>query len=267
VTSMPTRRKLIGAVAGSTASIATPAGMRQAQAQPAGKTFVLVHGAWHGGWCWRRVADLLQKRGHKVFTPTMTGLGERSHLLSKDITLDTHISDIVNVFKWEDLRNVCLVAHSYAGWPCTGALEQIGDRVSSIVWLDAFKPADSEETDPASDASRKDMAALLARGILGRRPPSAAKLFVNPKDQAWIDSKLTPQPISAALQPVKFNGARERVAKKLYIRAPRFPQKAFDKAHAECQADKSWKTLITTAGHNVMIDAPNWLAERLVEFA
>ena len=79
------------------------------------ETFVLVHGAWHGGWCWRRVADLLQKRGHKVFTPTLTGVGERSHLMSKDIVLDTHITDIVNVIKWEDLNNICLVVHSYGG--------------------------------------------------------------------------------------------------------------------------------------------------------
>jgi pimeloyl-ACP methyl ester carboxylesterase len=259
---MPTRRTVLAA-----AIAASVDGLRPAQAQPVAKTFVLVHGAWHGGWCWRRVSDLLQRRGHKVFTPTMTGLGERSHLLSKDITLDTHINDIVNVIKWEELRDVCLVAHSYAGWPCTGALEQIGDRVSSIVWLDAFKPDDSEEADPASEASRKVMANLLAKGVLGRRPPAAAKLFVNAKDQAWIDSKLTPQPISAALQPVKFTGARERVAKKLYIRAPKFPQKAFDKAYAECKADKSWKTLEATVGHNVMIDAPGWLVDRMLEFA
>src|SRR5712692_7066579 len=100
-----------------------------AHAQSAPKTFVLIHGGWHGGWCWRRVSDLLEKKGHKVFTPTMTGLGERSHLLSKDVILDTHITDIVNVFKWEDLKDVCLVVHSYGGYPGSGALEQIGDRV------------------------------------------------------------------------------------------------------------------------------------------
>ena len=101
------------------------------------KTFVLIHGAWHGGWCWRRVADILEQQGHKVFTPTLTGLGERSHLMSKDINLDTHIADIVNAVEWEDLKDICLVAHSYAGYPASGALERIGDRVSSIVWVDA----------------------------------------------------------------------------------------------------------------------------------
>src|ERR1041385_3234717 len=109
-----TRRSIVSAAAtgvGAAALGPTPA---LAQAQ---KTFVLVHGAWHGGWCWRRVADLLEKQGHKVYTPTLTGLGERSHLMRADISLDTHITDVVNVIKWEDLHNICLVAHSYGGWP------------------------------------------------------------------------------------------------------------------------------------------------------
>ena len=111
-----TRRGVL-ANAGAGASVAA-LGSASASAQTgAPKTFILVHGAWHGGWCWRRVADLLQKRGHKVFTPTLTGVGERSHLMSKDIVLDTHITDIVNVIKWEDLNNICLVVHSYGGWP------------------------------------------------------------------------------------------------------------------------------------------------------
>jgi pimeloyl-ACP methyl ester carboxylesterase len=104
------------------------------------RTFVLVHGAWHGGWCWRRVADLLEHRGHRVFTPTLTGLGERSHLMSADINLDTHIADVVNVLKWEDLKDVVLVAHSYGGWPVSGAIEQTLDRIASVVYLDAFVP-------------------------------------------------------------------------------------------------------------------------------
>src|SRR5262245_46958375 len=102
----PTRRAVIGGAGAAVAAM----GATSARAQGAGKTFVLVHGAWHGGWCWRRVADRLEAKGHKVFTPTLTGVGERSHLLSKDINLDTHIADVVNVFKWEDLRDVCLVA-------------------------------------------------------------------------------------------------------------------------------------------------------------
>ena len=164
------------------------------------KTFVLIHGAWHGGWCWRRVADLLEAKGHKVFAPTLTGFADRSHLLSKDIILDTHIADIVNLFQWEDLKDVCLVAHSYGGWPSSGALEQIGDRVSSIVWLDAFKPENGQKgADFASEFSRKAMEEAIAKGTPGRAAPPPSAFGVNEKDQAWVKSKLTDQPNGVAI--------------------------------------------------------------------
>src|ERR1700751_262659 len=120
-----TRRGMIGGIATAAAS-----GHIAAHQQSLPKTFVLIHGAWHGGWCWRRVADILEQKGHKVFAPTLTGLGERSHLLSKSVHLQTHIADIVNVFKWEDVKDACVCVHSYAGWPGSVALEQIGHRVS-----------------------------------------------------------------------------------------------------------------------------------------
>lgn len=231
------------------------------------KTFVLVHGAWHGGWCWRRVADLLQAKGPKVFTPTLTGVADRSHLMSKDITLDTHIADIVNLFEWERIADACLVPHSYGGWPCSGALEQIGDRVSSIVWLDAFKPENGQRgIDFSSGFSRIAMEESLAKGEPGRKGPPSSAFMVNERDQAWIDSLLTPQPNGPAMQPIRLSGARERVKKKTYIRATRYPQESFDKALAECKADPTWRTYVTDdAGHDVMIDAPEWLTEILLE--
>ena len=109
-----TRRTALTAAAAGAGAAAF--GGSEAMAQAASrKTFVLVHGAWHGGWCWRRVADILESKGHKVYTPTLTGVADRSHLLSKEVVLDTHITDIVNLIKWEDLKDVCLVAHSYGG--------------------------------------------------------------------------------------------------------------------------------------------------------
>jgi pimeloyl-ACP methyl ester carboxylesterase len=261
-----TRRGVL-ASAGAGASAAA-LGSAPASAQTgAPKTFVLVHGAWHGGWCWRRVADLLQKRGHKVFTPTLTGVGERSHLMSKDIVLNTHIADIVNVIKWEDLNEICLVVHSYGGWPGSGAIEQVPDRISSIVWLDAFKPENGQRGfDFASDFSRKALLTAVEKGEPGRPAPKAEVFHVNERDRAWVDSKLTAQPNGVALQPITLTGAREKVAKKTYIRAPNYPQPAFDQAFAECKTDKSWRTFETTAaGHDVMVDAPDWLMEVLVE--
>jgi len=231
------------------------------------KTFVLVHGAWHGGWCWRRVADLLELQGHKVFAPTLTGLGERSHLLTKDINLDTHITDIVNVFTWEDLKDVCLVVHSYGGWPGSGALEQIGGRVSSIVWLDAFKPENGERAfDTASPFARDGIEAAVVRGEAGRPAPAAHMFGVNEADRGWVESKLTPQPTGVYLSSIKLTGARDKVAKKTYIRAPRYPQPGFDKAYADCKADKTWRTFENTkSGHDIMVDDPVWLTDILLK--
>src|SRR5229473_7808425 len=260
-----TRRGLI-ASATVGASIAAVGGM-QAMAQTR-KTFVLVHGAWHGGWCWRRVSDLLENKGHKVFAPTMTGLGERSHLMSKEIVLDTHIADIVNVIKWEDLRGICLVAHSYGGWPVSGALEQVHERVVSVIFLDAFVPEDGQRSlDVASDFSRKGTLEAIAKGEISRPAPKAETFHVNEKDRAWVDSKLTAQPVGVALQPIKLTGAREKVAKKAYIRASVYPQPAFDNYYAAKKTDASWRTYEVDGGHDVMVDKPERLVEILLEAA
>jgi len=259
-----TRRGLIaGATVGvSVAAFEDMQAMAQTSAQ---KTFVLVHGAWHGGWCWRRVCDLLEKQGHKVFTPTMTGLGERSHLMSKDVVLDTHIADIVNVIKWEDLSGICLVAHSYGGFPVSGALEQVLDRVSSVVFVDAFLPENGQKSlDVASEFSRKGTLEAVAKGEVSRPAPKAETFHVNEQDRAWVDSKLTPQPVGVALQPIKLTGARERIAKKTYIRAPVYPQPAFDRYHAAKKADASWRTYEVDGGHDVMVDRPQRLVEILL---
>jgi pimeloyl-ACP methyl ester carboxylesterase len=264
-----TRRAALGvmAVAGAAGEL-----VGAAQAQGGTKTFVLVHGTFCGGWMWRRVADLLQKRGHRVFTPTLTGLGERSHLLTKDINLDTHITDVVNVVKWEDLSGICLVAHSYGGWIGSGALERIGDRVASIVWLDAYKPDDGQKPlDLTNEAFRKAFLNAAEKGEPGFAPPLGAgpisPIWVNEKDSAFVLSKLTPQPVGTYFQPLKLSGARDNAAKKTYIRATGFPNPAFDKALAACKADKSWTTFEVNCGHSVMLDQPEWLTDTLVQAA
>lgn len=232
------------------------------------RTFVLVHGAWHGGWCWRRVADLLEAKGHKVFTPTLTGLGERSHLMNAGINLDTHIMDVVNVIKWEDLGDVVLAGHSYGGWPISGAIEQIGDRVSSVIYLDAFIPENGQKSlDTASEFARKGAMEAMAKGEISRKGPPASTFHVNENDQAWVDSKLTPQPIGVMLQPIKLTGALERVARKTYIRAPQYPQPSFDKYYQAKKADPSWRTYEVPCGHDVMVDMPDRLVDMLLEVA
>src|ERR1700710_710555 len=123
-----TRRTVLasaGVGAGAAALGGTPALAQTGQP----KTFVLVHGAWHGGWCWRRVSDLLERQGHKGVTPTLTGLGERSHLMSKDIRLATHVTDVVNHMKWENLADVVLCGHSYGGMVVSGVAEQMAGKI------------------------------------------------------------------------------------------------------------------------------------------
>src|ERR1700722_11132565 len=119
-------------------------------------TYVLVHGAWHGGWCFARVAELLRARGDRVFTPTMTGLGERVHLAHPGITLDDHVTDIVNVLRFEDLRDVVLLGHSYGGFVISGVVEAVPERIAALVFLDAFVPQDGESLADLIPASPRE---------------------------------------------------------------------------------------------------------------
>ena len=229
-------------------------------------TYVLVHGAWHGGWCWRRVAELLTARGHKVFTPTLTGLGARSHLLNDAIDLDTHVTDIVNVIKWEGLANVVLCGHSYGGMVISGVAERSLPAISSMVFLDAFVPEDGDTlVELSSPTAREGVMAVLQQG--GKTVPSrsAAKYNVNEKDRAWVDSLLVPQPIGTMTQRIRLTGARERVPRKTYIRATGFESPAFDRYYAKLKSDPSWKLFEAPCGHDVMVDMPELLAEILQE--
>src|SRR5580692_7125086 len=105
-------------------------------------TFVLVHGAWHGSWCWKRVRSALQKQGHEVFTPTLTGIGERAHLLARAIDLETHTRDVLNLIRWEELDDIILCGHSYGGMIVTGVADRLPERLRALVYLDAFVPDD-----------------------------------------------------------------------------------------------------------------------------
>ena len=259
-----TRRKALtgfGAAFGIVAGLST-----SVQAQTPTKTFVLVHGSWHGGWCWRRVADQLEKNGHKVYTPTLTGLGERSHLMSGLITLDTHITDVANLIKWENLENIVLVGHSYAGFVVSGVAEKSLPSIGSIVFLDAFMPENGQRVvDLTPPELRAITLAAAAKNEVGRPVPPAKMFNVNEQDQSWIDSKMTPQPTFVSLQPIALTGARDKIAKKTYIRATSSPNQLFDSYFEKLKSDPAWKTYAVPSGHDVMVDRPERLSEILVE--
>jgi pimeloyl-ACP methyl ester carboxylesterase len=248
---------------GTMATLGSP--VSPAQAQTATKTFVLVHGAWHGGWCWRRVSDQLEKRGHKVLTPTMTGLGERSHLLDSKVNLATHVTDIVNVIKWEDLSNIVLVGHSYGGIIISGVAEQVAEAIDSIVYLDAFVPENGEALMTLT-TRRQAIEELAQKGETSMKPVPAAAFQVNEKDRAWVDGKCTPHPLATFTDKIALTGARDRIAKKAYIRAAGYANPPFDSALAKVKKG-GWRVYELPCGHDAMVDMPDRLTEILLEVA
>jgi pimeloyl-ACP methyl ester carboxylesterase len=263
----PTRRAALGAMVALSA-VAVGGAAQPAQAQAVQKTFVLVHGTWHGGWCWRRVADALEKKGHKVYAPSLTGLGDRSHLLTRDVNLTTHANDVVNIVKWEDLKDIVLVGHSSAGFVITQAAEKIGPSVASIVYLDAFVPQSGDSLIAlANPGPRKALEEAQARGDLVSKPVPAAAFKVNEKDRAWVDAKCTPHPLAAVVEKIAVVGAHEKIGRKTYIRATGWDSPVFDQTLAKMKVAEGWKTYEVPSGHDVMIDMPDRLVEILIEVA
>lgn len=231
-------------------------------------TFVLVHGAWHGGWCWRRVADRLRRDGHAVFTPTLTGLGERAHLLAPGIDLATHVADVVNLLKWEQLSEVVLCGHSYGGFVISGVAEEMPAQIRSIVFLDAFLPENGDTIQKVTGPAVQDaIRAAMQRGELGVPPRPAEAFGVNEADRQWVDGLCVPQPIGAFTSPIALSGARERVARKTYIRAKGYHNPSFDRALALAQSDPSWQCHQLPCGHDVMVDMPDRLTALLLQAA
>jgi pimeloyl-ACP methyl ester carboxylesterase len=226
--------------------------------------FVLVHGAWHGGWCYRRVAKILRTAGHDVFTPTLTGLGERSHLLRADTNMDTHIADVLNVIEWEGLTDVVLCGHSYGGIVVTGVADVIPERLAAVVYLDAYTPKDGESTMTFMSKERearmiRDAASL---GGLAIPAPDVSVYGVNEDDKDWVQSKVTPHPLAAFQQPLQLTG-RYRELKRIYVYAKGEVTSA--PFYEMCLQDPAWTVLVTEkGGHDQMIDDPVTVANILM---
>jgi pimeloyl-ACP methyl ester carboxylesterase len=227
--------------------------------------YVLVHGAWHGGWCWTRVRRLLAAKGHRVFTPTLTGVGERSHLLSRDIGLDTHVEDVVNLMIWEDLRDIVLVGHSYGGAVVRHVADLMPDRIRSLVYLDAFVPDNGKALfDYLPDGGKGFRDLAMADGDGWKVPPPPASFFaVNPLDADWVDRQCTMHPLSTFEEPAKLTGACDDVPAIEYIQA-----RAFDGPFGPFYAragERGWRQAALACGHDVMLDMPNELTALLLQ--
>jgi pimeloyl-ACP methyl ester carboxylesterase len=233
------------------------------------QTIVLVHGAWHGGWCYRRVADLLSAAGHRVYTPTLTGLGERSHLLGPSVNLSTHIADITNMIRCEDLQRFVLVGHSYGGMVVTGVADAMTDRVSALVYLDAFLPTAGKSFHdilPPEAAEAQIQSANASNG-LSVPPISAAAFNVNEQDRVWVDSLCTPHPLRTLIQPLELTGNYARIANKSYVLATKNPGVLFHGFARSMRNDPSCTSYELHCGHDVMIDLPQETAGIIEEAA
>ena len=229
---------------------------------------MLVHGAWHGGWCWRRVADRLQAAGHRVFAPTLTGLADRSHLAGGAVDLSTHIADVANLVRWEGLEDIVLCGHSYGGFVVSGAAEAVGpEKIAALVYLDAFCPADGDRM-ADSRARTADLVRQLVADGATAIPPIAARVFaVNAADEAFVDAQCTPQPLGTFTQAIRLTGTWASVSKKIYVRAAGYDSPVFAALHDRFRADPEWEVHALACGHDVMLDAPDELAALLLAAA
>lgn len=227
--------------------------------------FVLVHGGWHGGWSYRKVARLLRQAGHEVYTPTLTGLGERSHLAVMPVNLDTHITDIINTILWEDLSDVVLVGHSYGGMVITGVADQISDRISTLVYLDALVPEDGDTLFTLRPEFMEPFVTRVATNEGLMVPPFPASTYDTslPEDWAWIDEKATPHPFACFVQAIQLSGSFEAVAKRVYIYAA---GGICDGMYDRFRTDAGARVIsVESSCHSIMIDSPGRVAEILIE--
>jgi pimeloyl-ACP methyl ester carboxylesterase len=231
-------------------------------------TFVLVHGAWHGGWCWDRVVPLLRAQGHEVHAPTLTGLSERAHLVSPTVGLETHVEDIVRLVDVLDLRDVILVGHSYAGQIVTAVADRRADVIAKRVYLDAFVGEDGETAvslQPETVAHHwSESAAGPGFGWLVPVRKLEVLGVTEQADVDWLSPRLTPHPWKTYTDPLRLTGAVNTVAA-AFIECVDW-MRVFE-SQAVRAREKGWTVLELPTGHEAMVTAPEQLANMLLELA
>lgn len=229
--------------------------------------FVLVHGAWHGAWCWQRIVRPLWAAGHRAFAVTLTGVGERAHLLSKGITLDTHIADVVGVIEAEELLDAILVGHSYSGMVITGVAARLSARLRHVVYLDAMVPRSGERWS-STHSTDTQVARRQAIAELGSIPaPDPALFGLNGADRAWVARRQTPHPGSVYDFPLNFNQENVDSLPRTFVdcTSPAIPTIAVSRQRV--RADPGWNVVEIATGHDAMVSAPDALTRILLDLA
>lgn len=240
-------------------------------------TFVLVHGAWHGGWCYRDTARALRAAGHDVFTPTHTGVGERFHQSSEAITLETHVRDVAGVIEAEELNEVILCGHSYGGMVITALADRMPEKIRALCYLDAFVPEHGQSLNallpialpPEVFPIFLDGFRNAAReGNCGLSNPVPAEVFnIAEKNRAWINRRCTPQSLASFETPVLLTGGINKVKRRLFILADNWEPSPFRHFAQKVEGKPGWDIQKMACGHDVMVDMPAELAQALIKLA
>jgi pimeloyl-ACP methyl ester carboxylesterase len=229
-------------------------------------TFVLVHGAWHGGWVWQETASLLREAGDRVWTPTLRGCAERFDEVGRNVGLSDHVRDVVDVIAGNDLRDVVLVGHSYAGMVITGAADRCRDRIRMLVYLDAFVPVSGERAADFIPAALNEraLAAVHAVGKGTHLPviyPASKFVDFDAERSAAFMARLTPQPFFTYLEPVYL--AHPPIENRGFIYCSGAPLGLFDRFAEHAKISPDWRYAEIPAAHDAMLTHPLQLTAEL----
>lgn len=255
------RRDFIKAAVASTAAVAVA---RPAMAQNAATTFLVCSGAWSTGWAWKKMHPLMAGAGHRLVTPTYTGLGEREHLANPSNDLETHIQDILAVIKYEDLREIVLVGHSYGGMVATGVADRARDHITRLIYLDAFVPTDGQSLmDANPPTARQRMQELAKAGDGWSVPSNPIPPDTSEADVKWISERRVPQSIKCFEQPLKMRNG-DLILPRSYVYFTRVtPADPFRPFAERARSDPNWRYYELDASHSAHITAPEALASLL----
>ena len=229
------------------------------------KTVLVCHGAWGGGWTWKKMHPLMRAGGHRLITPTYTGLGEREHLANPSIDLNTHIQDVLNVIRYEDLRDFVLLGHSYGGMVATGVADRARDRIAQLIYLDAFVPRDGQSLFDLNEAGRVPMREAAKSGDGWRVPPSSTPSDTPPEDVAWLSARRVPMPIKCFETKLELQNGEPSLPRS-YIYATRIaPDDTFGQFARRTKSEPGWRYVELDASHSPNVTAPEALMALLEE--
>ena len=260
------RRAFLAAAAAAGAGVA--AGAHAAApfpttAQPRGKTILVAHGAWSAGWVWKKMHPLMTAAGHRLITPTQTGLGEREHLATPAVDLETHIQDLLGVIKHEELNDFVLLGHSYGGMVATGVADRVPERISQLIYLDAFVPRDGQSLlDLQGPDAARSMRERVKAGDGWRVEPNPPPPDTPPDDLKWIQAHRMPQPLKCFETPVRLENGDAKLPR-AYLYALRRPAADPFKPFAERAKQERWDYREIDASHSPHVTAPEVLAALL----